>query len=63
MNSLYRLLVACISLAAKSHDDRFYNPDTQFRVLVGLPKEVIRRLERRLLRYLDYRVNVSTEEF
>ena len=58
-----RLLVSCIMLAAKSHDDRFCSSNTNFRLLVGLSKENMRKLERRLLQYLDYNVYVSTEEY
>jgi hypothetical protein len=32
-------------------------------MIVGLPKEIMRKMERRLLRYLEFDINVSTAEF
>ncbi len=56
-------MVSCISLAAKTFDDRFSSSDNQFRLLVGLKKDNMRKMERRLLKYLDFRVNVDKETF
>ena len=60
---MYRLLVACISLAAKTYDDNYYTGNNSFRSIVCLEKSSMRHMERKLLSYLDFNIIIDQDDY
>lgn len=60
--TVHRLLVIALMIAAKFHDDMFYS-NRHYGKAGGLTIREVNLLEAVMLRALDFRVNVSVEEY
>jgi hypothetical protein len=60
--NVHRLVVCAVMLAAKFHDD-IYAPNAYYAEVGGLGLKEMNQLEARLLKLLDWKVNVTSEEF
>jgi hypothetical protein len=60
--NVHRLLVSAVMLAAKFHDDVYYS-NAYYAKVGGLSVKEINQLESRLLKLLNWKVNVAAEEY
>lgn len=60
--NVHRLLVLCVMLAAKFHDDVYYS-NSYYSKVGGLSLKEVNALEAKFLKMLDWRVNVDLEEY
>jgi hypothetical protein len=60
--SMHRLIVTSMMLAAKFHDDRFFS-NSHYAKVGGISLKELCNLEGQFLHLIDWRLNVTTEEF